>query len=70
MLLKSTIFTTALVEVDPRNTSITCSRCDMTNAGSRSGKVFECRTCQLRMDADINASINILRRSLAGGTPA
>jgi putative transposase len=60
----------ALVEVDPRNTSITCSRCDTVDAGSRSGKAFECRTCQFKIDADVNASINILRRSLAGGTPA
>jgi putative transposase len=60
----------SLVEVDPRNTSITCSRCSTVDAKSRSGKSFHCRDCRLNIDADLNAAINILRRSLAGGTPA
>ena len=55
------------VEVDPRYTSQTCSRCGVIDASSRNGKTYDCRSCGHRMDADHNAAINILRKSLAGG---
>ena len=55
------------VEVDPRHTSQTCSICGVVDAVSRQGKDFSCQTCGFRLDADVNAARNILRKSLAGG---
>ena len=55
------------VEVDPRYTSQTCSQCGVIDRESRKGKVFHCRSCGHHQDADHNAAINILRKSLAGG---
>ena len=51
------------VEVDPRHTSQTCSHCGVVDAASRVGKEFSCRICGIRLDADVNAAINILRKS-------
>ena len=58
----------ALVAVDPRGTSQTCSRCGHRAADSRRCRKFACVGCGLRMDADHNAAINILDRAMAGGT--
>ena len=58
------------VEVDPKYTSQACSRCGVIDAASRDKKDrknFTCRSCGHQQDADVNAAINILRRSLAGG---
>ena len=62
------------VEVDPRFTSQTCSKC-----GKRRTKplpdyrVFECQFCDLALDRDINAAVNILKRAFGpdtqGGNP-
>ena len=52
-----------LVEVDPAYTSQTCSRCGVIEKSNRKGKSYKC-SCGLSMDADLNASINILRRGL------
>ncbi len=62
------------VEVDPRFTSQTCSTC-----GKRRTKplpdyrVFECQFCDLALDRDINAAVNILKRAFGpdtqGGNP-
>ena len=49
--------------VNPRNTSTTCSRCGVIDAESRQGEVYRCRHCGLEIDADLNASINILRKA-------
>ena len=57
-----------LVLVDPKYTSQVCSDCGVTDAASRNGKVYQCRHCGMRMDADHNAAKNILRKAVAGGT--
>ena len=57
-----------LVKVDPRNTSRTCSACGVVDAASRSGKRFRCTGCGFEVDADVNAAVNILKKSLAGGS--
>ena len=56
-----------LVVVDPKHTSQTCSGCGVVDGKARVGKEYECAFCGLLIDADINASINILHRGLAGG---
>ena len=56
-----------LALVDPRHTSQTCSACEVLDPASRDGKDFLCRACGVELDADLNASINILKRALAGG---
>ena len=56
-----------LVEVDPKYTSMTCAVCGVIDAKSRDGKAFPCRPCGHCDDADRNAAVNILRKSLAGG---
>lgn len=55
-----------LIKVDPRYTSQTCSSCGTVDAKSRKNQAtFECIKCGFREHADINAAINILRRSTA-----
>ena len=56
-----------LVEVDPRHTSQTCAVCGVVDRNSRDRKLFHCTACGHRDDADHNAAVNILRKSLAGG---
>lgn len=50
-----------VVLVDPRNTSQLCSRCGLKITKSLSDRVHECPRCELVMDRDENAAINILR---------
>ena len=57
----------AYVEVDPRNTSRTCSRCDTLAPDQQEYRLFRCPCCGLEADRDINAATNILNRS--EGTP-
>ena len=61
-----------LVEVDPKHTSQTCSRCGKVDAAARQKKKYHCGRCGLRIDADINAASNILARGLTatGGSPS
>lgn len=56
---------TEYIEVDPRHTSQTCSRCGVVDATSRQGKHYRCNACGYSIDADHNAAINVLRRGLA-----
>ncbi|MGC9016230.1 MAG: zinc ribbon domain-containing protein, partial [Conexivisphaera sp.] len=49
------------VEVDPRLTSRTCSRCGWVDRDLR-GAVFECEACGLRIDRQLNAAVNIYMR--------
>nr|MDO8080369.1 transposase [Candidatus Freyarchaeota archaeon] len=51
-----------VVEVSPFYTSKTCSRCGGLNKALRSERVFECPFCGLRIDRQLNASINIYLR--------
>lgn len=46
--------------VNPAYTSQVCCRCN--HLGERKGKEFKCLNCNLSIDADFNASINIKKR--------
>jgi len=50
--------------VNPAYTSQTCSVCNHIDANSRKGEIFKCTKCNSVLDADYNASINILNRYL------
>ena len=51
-----------LTKVNPTYTSQTCSSCGTLDKNSRKGEVFKCVSCNLEIDSDFNASINILQR--------
>ena len=53
-----------LSKVNPAYTSQICSRCGTLDKSSRKGEVFKCTSCNLEIDADFNASINILQRGV------
>ena len=53
------------VKVDPKYTSQTCSGCGVVASGNRQDKTYNCGSCGLRIDADTNAAVNILRRGLS-----
>ena len=46
--------------VNPAYTSQICCKCN--HLGDRKGKEFKCSNCNLRIDSDFNASINIKER--------
>jgi putative transposase len=50
--------------VNPAYTSQTCSSCGEIHKESRRGEDYECISCGMSMDADVNAAINILRRGI------
>jgi IS605 OrfB family transposase len=49
--------------VNPAYTSQECSRCGVVKKENRQGESYSC-SCGLNMDADLNASMNILRRGV------
>lgn len=51
--------------IDPAYTSQTCNVCGFVHKSNRNGDLFKCRNCGYTMDADWNASLNILNRGLA-----
>ena len=53
-----------LVKVLPAYTSQACSLCGFVDSKSRRGEVFECTNCKMILDADLNASRNILHRGV------
>jgi putative transposase len=55
-----------VIEVDARNTSRTCSNCGNMQDMPLSERTYACARCGMRMDRDINASINILNRAREG----
>ena len=55
------------LKINPRHTSQSCSVCGAVDPRSRQGKRYGCMSCGQVMDADLNASINILNRGLATG---
>ncbi len=61
----------AVVKIDPRHTSQTCSRCGhQARNNRRSQSLFLCRKCGYCLNADLNASYNIRSKYLASfGTP-
>ena len=55
-----------LVLVNPAYTSQTCSKCGYCAKENRESQaVFECKRCHARMNADLNAANNILKRGLS-----
>ena len=53
-----------VVFVKPTYTSRTCSRCGAVVELKLSDRVFACPKCGLKIDRDLNASFNILKRGL------
>ena len=62
---KSCWYGREFTRVDPKHTSQTCSGCGVVASKNRQGKIYNCGSCGLRMNADTNAAINILRRGLS-----
>lgn len=56
----------AVVKIDPRHTSQTCSRCGhQARNNRRSQSLFLCRACGYCLNADLNASYTIREKHLA-----
>jgi putative transposase len=53
-----------MVEVDPRNTTIDCSRCGNKVPKSLSIRIHRCDKCGLVIDRDYNSAIEINNRGL------
>jgi len=53
-----------LVEVPARNTTINCCRCGNKVPKSLAVRIHRCDKCNLVMDRDYNASINVLQKGL------
>lgn len=53
-----------LTKVSPAYTSQTCSSCKNIDKKARNGEIYKCSKCNLVIDADINAAINILHRGI------
>ena len=53
-----------VVRVAPHHTSQRCSACGVVDGSQRKGELYACRKCGLRIDADVNAAVNILRKGL------
>ncbi|MBC8389952.1 MAG: transposase [Actinobacteria bacterium] len=54
----------SLEKVSPAYTSQTCSYCGAVDKNSRRNSVFLCTACKIELDADFNASRNILPRGV------
>lgn len=50
------------IRVNPAYTSQVCSNCGALEKSNRKGEVYQCKHCGCSLDADFNASLNILRR--------
>ena len=55
-----------VIKVDARNTSKECSSCGNIREMPLSERTYICSRCGMRLDRDINASINILKRATLG----
>jgi len=55
-----------VIKVNPRNTSKRCSRCGTIVEKSLSNRIHSCPICNLVLDRDVNASINILALGIQG----
>ena len=53
-----------LIKVSARNTTINCSRCGNKVPKSLAVRIHKCNVCNLVIDRDYNASINILNKGL------
>lgn len=58
-------YKTNLIEVPARNTSIDCCRCGTKIPKGLAVRIHKCNVCNLIIDRDYNASINILKRGLS-----
>jgi len=54
----------SIIEINPKNTSKTCSRCGNIKKLKLSDRLYECDNCGLHIDRDYNASLNILQKGL------
>ncbi len=52
------------VKVSPHNTTVDCSGCGTKVCKTLSVRLHECPKCNLEMDRDENAAINILYKAL------
>ena len=52
------------IKVNPAYTSQTCSKCGFIHEDNRNMGDFACMSCDMEMDADVNAAINILHRGI------
>ncbi len=52
-----------LMKVDPRNTTKECSKCKNKKEIPLSERTFNCDNCELKIDRDINAALNIYSRA-------
>ena len=55
-----------VIEVNPKDTSRTCSNCGNIQDMPLSERTFLCNRCGMHRDRDYNASINILNRAREG----
>lgn len=53
-----------LIKVKPAYTSQECSSCGTIDKSSRKGEIYHCNSCGMKIDADTNGAINILRRGV------
>ncbi len=53
-----------VIEVSPRNTSKTCSKCGYVYKNFKNQRLFHCSKCGSIIDRDLNASINIARKGM------
>ncbi|MEO2151427.1 MAG: transposase [Thermococcus sp.] len=61
---KAKLYGVPVIEVSPRGTSKTCSRCGYYHKKFREQAVFKCPKCGFTADRDYNASVNIARKGL------
>jgi putative transposase len=54
-----------IIKVNPKNTSQICSGCGHFVSKNLSDRVHSCPNCNLVIDRDLNASLNVLRAGLA-----
>lgn len=64
MINKCALLGKQVITVDEHYTTKTCSNCGRINYAITSEEVFNCPVCKFTSDRDVNASINILHRSL------
>lgn len=68
---KAELYGRKVVKVRPEYTSKTCSKCGCINHDLKlKNRIFECPMCGLRIDRDLNASINILKKGLEQIAPS
>lgn len=59
-----------VMRVDPKYTSQNCSSCGTERSNiSSEYSMFECSSCEIKLDRDVNASKNILRRGVENSPP-